>query len=139
MSHLAITIQCDVREWSAGWREAVARALDAAKDAALRQAMLAGLDAAAEATPVATGRARSAWWAARDALAGNGGDLAEARVTVQVDPQRLELIAENRVPYIALIEEGAQGHPPQALVAPALQGASAAFAAHWRLDSGATP
>lgn len=138
MSHLAITIQCDVAHWSTRWRSALARALDDATDTALRQAMQAGLDAAATATPIDTGRAREAWWAARDALTGNGGDLGDARVTVQVGPQQLELIAENRVPYIALLEHGAQGRPPQSMVEPALNAASAAFAANWRLEAGAT-
>ncbi len=137
MSSLAITVQCDATRWSRDWRSELVRALDAAKDAALRQAMQAGLDAAAAATPIETGRAREAWWAARDALAGNGGDLGEARITVQVGPQRLEPIAENRVPYIALLEHGAQGRPPQSMVEPALNAASAAFAAYWRLEAGA--
>lgn len=111
---------------------------------AVREGMKTGLEAAIDATPVDTGRARAAWQRAltelggQDAVASAGTSSAAQQegagmgTASQVATETtFAVIVENGVPYITFLEHGTRGHPPRHIVRAALTAAEGVVREMW--------
>lgn len=111
---------------------------------AAREGMKAGLEAAIDATPVDTGRARAAW---QRALSDLGGQTAIASAGTSSAAQQegagmgsvsqvatkttFQVIVENGVPYISLLEHGKRHQRPRHMVRAALTAAEEVVTDAW--------
>lgn len=135
---LTLRIEITVDELRAALERFRDRTIPAARQTAVREGMLAALEAAVDATPVDTGRARAAWVSDIEHLGGNpppgwfGGQPSSAAinegsahgVVTQTETETTtEFAAGNAVPYVTLLEYGARGQPPRRMVDAGLRAA----------------
>lgn len=111
---------------------------------AVRKGMRTGLEAAIDATPVDTGRARAAWQRAlselggQDAVASAGTSSAAQQEGAAMGSASqvatgttFAVIVENGVPYITFLEHGTRGHPPRHIGRAALTAAEEVVREMW--------
>jgi hypothetical protein len=120
MSVFELNATCEWTEVRAALERYRDVAIPAARRDALVEGLVAGVDAAADQTPVETGRARAAWQAGLAELGGapaasgvansSPDDVAVTRTETETSTA---LAVENHVPYIALLEFGTRGQPPR--------------------------